>query len=418
MLLIILALSGPSMAYAAQSSGSESALWEEIQKGNSVDDYQVYLAEYPKGKYIALARSRLKKLQEEAAGGAIRKDQEAWQAANQAGSEADYQGYLDEFPQGKLAGLAKVRIKKLQAEQATLEEDNLWQNALDTETRAAVQDYLDKYPKGRYVKQARQKDKEYKLVPARPQIPVSVSEDVWRTIEASEAYRNAPRSRMFRVSFNSNDQFKYDDPSKNGFSQTKQSSSTTEPLSDRCSIRKGKLKSITHSSTGNDNESTAETESYDCGFILLGSTAGGKTNAFIKSIDELKGSLFPMHVGARMLISFQFAYVPDKNFDSTQTESSEVVSQGSARELNSRLAGTAWKIHRKNTYTSNFDNKTKVTETDDYYLEDLGVMLSRIGVIDSQSYVLAQPGTVTNRKFDNFSVATTYTSYDWSVNEK
>lgn len=95
----------------------ESALWAEVQKGNSVDDYTAYLDQYHKGKYAALAKSRIKKLQEQAAAELVQQDQGAWEAASSAASEAAYLDYLKAFPQGRYAGLVQGRIKKIQSEQ-------------------------------------------------------------------------------------------------------------------------------------------------------------------------------------------------------------------------------------------------------------------------------------------------------------
>ncbi|MDD5300195.1 MAG: caspase family protein [Gallionella sp.] len=97
---------------------NETALWTEAQKGNSKDDYDAYLAQYPKGKYVALARSRIKKLQDEAANEASRKEQGAWEAADKSGSEDGYQGYLKGWPSGKYASLAQARLRKLQSDLA------------------------------------------------------------------------------------------------------------------------------------------------------------------------------------------------------------------------------------------------------------------------------------------------------------
>lgn len=49
----------------AQPTDPEYDLWTEVQKGNSADDYQAYLEQYPKGKYAVLAKTRLKKLKEQ-----------------------------------------------------------------------------------------------------------------------------------------------------------------------------------------------------------------------------------------------------------------------------------------------------------------------------------------------------------------
>ncbi len=44
---------------------AETALWEEVKKGNAEEDYQAYLSQYPKGKYIALAMTKLRRLKDE-----------------------------------------------------------------------------------------------------------------------------------------------------------------------------------------------------------------------------------------------------------------------------------------------------------------------------------------------------------------
>ncbi|HLP97299.1 MAG TPA: Tol-Pal system beta propeller repeat protein TolB [Sideroxyarcus sp.] len=97
---------------------SENALWVEVQKGNTKDDYEAYLAQYPKGKYIALAKSRMKKLQEQAAAELVQQDQSAWERANSMASEASYAEYLNNYPQGRYAALGKARIAKLRKEAA------------------------------------------------------------------------------------------------------------------------------------------------------------------------------------------------------------------------------------------------------------------------------------------------------------
>lgn len=369
MLIAILALGAPLIAYASKDANSENDLWTEVQRGNSVDDYQVYLAEYPKGKYAALAKSR---------------------------------------------------IKRLQTDQTVREEEVDWERALDTATKAAIQDYLVKYPHGRYVKQARVKVEEYQRVPARPQLPFTVSEDIWRTIEASEAYRNSLRPRSYKISYRSRHRFDEYTGSKNSHLSLPAPTSTSTDkegtaLGDKCS----KQRTSTFLSG-----KTYISDHYVCGgFLSLGSTSDGKTVGFIKSLDELKGSLFPLRVGNQMSLRYQAAYVPDPRFDSTHTSSCQVMNQIPASELHPRLTGTAWKIHCQGSYTSNFNNKTISSETDDYYLEDLRLMLQFIGQLNlkEKKFILPIPGdqtvTVTEGDYGSRS-STTYDSYDWTVDNE
>jgi formylglycine-generating enzyme required for sulfatase activity len=137
-------LSGASTAVAAavvepepdpiaiiNKTDPESSLWNEVQKGNSVDDYNAYLTQYPRGKYVALAKSRSKKLQDqeaaesrkqkaEAAAEAAQQDQNAWESANNNASEDGYTDYLNNYPRGQFASLANARIAKLKKEAALL----------------------------------------------------------------------------------------------------------------------------------------------------------------------------------------------------------------------------------------------------------------------------------------------------------
>ncbi len=73
----------PPAPPVAVRENPETALWGEVQKGKSVEEYRAYLAQYPKGKYAELARGRLTKLETEAAAQAaierIRQRQEAAQ---------------------------------------------------------------------------------------------------------------------------------------------------------------------------------------------------------------------------------------------------------------------------------------------------------------------------------------------------
>lgn len=109
-------------ASARNASDPESALWNEVKSTNLLDDYQTYLAQYPKGKYVALANSRIAKIKEAAANEDARKEQQVWAAVEQSGRESDYQRYLSDFPQGSFTGLAQVKIRKLQAEQREREQ--------------------------------------------------------------------------------------------------------------------------------------------------------------------------------------------------------------------------------------------------------------------------------------------------------
>lgn len=264
----------------------------------------------------------------------------------------------------------------------------------------------------------RQVDVMNQSVPARPQLPFVVSEDIWQAIEASDAYRNSPRPRTYKVSYQTIEQMEYTG-SKNSSLPSRAATQKSvvvdaSSLSDKCLVKKG-------SSYLSSTRKNHETSGYVCGGDLyLGDTGDGKATSFIKSLDELKGSLFPMRIGNQISLRYQLAHVSDRRFDSTTALSCQVISQGSASELNARLKGVAWKIRCQNSYTSNYDGKSTISEMDDYYLEDLGLRLSAIGQFNSleKRFVLPQPGDksvlVTEGDYGS-RTTTTYTGYDWSV---
>lgn len=306
---------------------------------------------------------------------------------------------------------------RLNAEGQKREEDALWKRAEETATRASMKTYLDKYPNGRYATVARQKDEEYQQIPPRPQIPLAISEDIWRTIEASEAYRNIPKSRSIKTSSNQTNQTEYTGPkfAANRPPSSSKYSVTREriPLGERCAMTKGIF-------NFEGRPKPTESEEYFCGSIRLGRTSDGKPQTQIKSLDELRGSLFPMRIGAKTTIRYQNTYVSDSKYDSTNASSCEVMSKGPANELDARLAGTAWKVHCQSSYSLSLDNKTKTSETDDFYLEDLGVMLSSIGSFDASKgkAMLPSPGlqtTITSDGDYGTRTTSTYLSHEWAV---
>jgi hypothetical protein len=127
-------------------SDSETALWNEVKTTNTIDDYQTYLAQYPKGNYLALANSRIKKLQDLEVTGtqklqdraAAQQDQSTWDSANKTASEASYTEYLNLYPQGQYTTLAAERISKLKNAKLKAASDQPYEISTDG---AEVTDY-------------------------------------------------------------------------------------------------------------------------------------------------------------------------------------------------------------------------------------------------------------------------------------
>lgn len=100
----------------------DTDLWNEVKKSDTVDYYNAYLEKFPKGKYAVLAKSSLKKLNDKIAGELAQKEQSAWDSATSGATEESYQGYLDAYPKGRYVALATASIKKLKKIAAAAED--------------------------------------------------------------------------------------------------------------------------------------------------------------------------------------------------------------------------------------------------------------------------------------------------------
>jgi formylglycine-generating enzyme required for sulfatase activity len=176
----------------------EASLWLEAQKGNTIDDYQVYLDSYPKGKYVPFANARIKKIKEAADAATEQQQQQAWEGAQKENSEAGFAGYLKTYPNGRFAGFAKIRLDKLKNDVAGREEETLWNKAELVNDNNTVQVYINKYPSGRHIAAANLKLKLLKEDEAKGPIKMvsvpgknyeigkyEVTQGEWRTVMGS-----------------------------------------------------------------------------------------------------------------------------------------------------------------------------------------------------------------------------------------
>ncbi len=119
------------------SNDPDTALWHAVESGGTADDYSVYIQQYPKGKFVALAKQRLQKLQSDAARASSAAEESAWQSAESGGTEALNQSYLSSYPQGRYAALAQPRMNKLKTQ--TAERDRLAAEQRQREQTQAAQ---------------------------------------------------------------------------------------------------------------------------------------------------------------------------------------------------------------------------------------------------------------------------------------
>jgi adenylate cyclase len=99
----------------------ELAFWESIKESTDPAEFAAYLEQYPEGSFAALAEARRQSLTE-AQEAPVPEKTEAdtteltfWDSVKDSDNPAMYSAYLEKYPHGSFATLAKVRIDELGA---------------------------------------------------------------------------------------------------------------------------------------------------------------------------------------------------------------------------------------------------------------------------------------------------------------
>ena len=287
------------------------------------------------------------------------------------------------------------------------DEDEAWQQAQKTATHASMQAYINRYPNGRYITQARQKD----APPPRPNLPFIVDESIWRALEASEMYRNAPIARAFRVHRVSKQELQYKDIGTQP-PTVYTADVDTERLSDRCKLLKSRLAW---------DKNIVETQTYNCGGITLGKMRDGKLFSSLKKLGPLSGSLYPPQIGAEQRVQYEVREVEGQKLDGRETQRCTITGRLEARQVNSRLTGAAWAVRCEREFRYSEDvAKPTAYEAQDYLIEDLGLMMSDIAMLDStsQRYTFPTIGFAYAHAHESFNQTITYLNYEWAVGEE
>lgn len=149
----------------------EGRAWSQAESQRTADLYEVYLASYPQGRFVKIAKSRLNDLLQT-------KELVVW-AAGRDGSLAKVRDYLELYPTGRFVNEAKDRLRKFTEEAELQEEVAVWSTA---STRSGLNTYIAKYPHGRFLEDARkrtlvleaQEMERSRPPPSQPIVPVRI----------------------------------------------------------------------------------------------------------------------------------------------------------------------------------------------------------------------------------------------------
>ena len=101
----------------------ELSYWDTIKNSTSADDFKAYLERYPQGQFVELAKNRIATLQpitkpaepSAPASSGGQAELTFWDSIKNSTSADDYRAYLEKYPNGEFAGLAKRRLVPLEA---------------------------------------------------------------------------------------------------------------------------------------------------------------------------------------------------------------------------------------------------------------------------------------------------------------
>jgi outer membrane protein assembly factor BamD (BamD/ComL family) len=145
------------------TSAVELQYWDAVKNSQNANDYQSYLRDYPNGQFAPIARLKLQQLQ---GGGsttqtAANSDDQYWNRISSSHRIQDFQGYLASFPNGKYSAIARLKISQLggattpQTGSGTTVEDQYWNNVKNSTRAMDYQQYLNNFPNGKYAAIAR-----------------------------------------------------------------------------------------------------------------------------------------------------------------------------------------------------------------------------------------------------------------------
>jgi class 3 adenylate cyclase len=109
----------PAPVEPAAEPNVEIVFWESIKESVRPADYEAYLEQYPEGSFASLARTRLEEFASASGGMRDPRDREVelafWDSVRESGNPASLQAYLEKYPEGDFKALAEIRLDELNA---------------------------------------------------------------------------------------------------------------------------------------------------------------------------------------------------------------------------------------------------------------------------------------------------------------
>lgn len=102
---------------APDDQSVEIEFWDSMKNSVRAEEYEAYLEQYPDGSFVALARTRLAAIAEDAASMRNPQDREVelsfWESVRDTDNPALIGAYLEKYPTGEFSMLAEIRLREL-----------------------------------------------------------------------------------------------------------------------------------------------------------------------------------------------------------------------------------------------------------------------------------------------------------------
>ncbi len=307
----------------------------------------------------------------------------AWRYASEANVASGYHAYLAEYPKGRFAAVARIKLAGLGA--AGVESSG---NAADKTGAVLTTANLSKLEASKV---------QTASVPPQPPFPVNLSDEVWAKIANSELLKKQPASGRIEVSYT---HLTKSESAKttNSFSQLKRR--TLSPYAEDSHLTETIEHGDRHFIQRRKSSLFGIGDKEERGHIVNRTLAVGgmplfvivENNTFmITRIHDLQGSLFPMQTGNKLRYDFEMSNLANQSHVVRESRSCEVGGTVSASSIRKELSGAAWTIRCE---IKRGEAPTVVAEH--FFIETLGVSTTDLGVWNAgtNTYVVPQDGTI------------------------
>jgi len=138
-------------------------MWGRVKDSRKISDFQNFLQAFPNGIFAGIAKSRIENL---ISLKAQTVELAFWDTVKNSSDPKEFDEYLRRYPKGQYADHARRLSRNLASLKAEREELALWESVKDSKGPDDLDLYLARYPEGRFAKIARERQKTAALAKA------------------------------------------------------------------------------------------------------------------------------------------------------------------------------------------------------------------------------------------------------------